>query len=171
MDTKDKIALVVAITGGAALLFTVYKFVWERKSEQRDGRTKVIEALHDLKDRFLRTTFFDHPVHSETWQYGFESLEITASNVSKAAALSEYSKFVEKKLSEVLIDLNKKIQEIRMFRASYLSFAHGKNESPMEIQKKWPDLEKANAAFESSKPVFLNCKKLLNDFLAKIDKT
>ena len=171
MDTKDKIALATAIIGGAGLIFTVYKFVWERKSKRLDSRAKVIESLQDLKDRFLRTSFFDHTIHDETWQYGFDSLEITADKVSRAAALSEHSKFVEKELSAAIVALNTKIQNIRMLRSSYLDFAHDKKESARDIQAKWPDLEKANAAFTASKPVFENCKKLLGEFLREIDKT
>jgi hypothetical protein len=171
MDTKDKIELAGIIIGGATLILAVYKFGWERKSKAKDARKKVIESLQELKVRFYGTGFFNHTIASETWQYGFDSLDITAEKVSKAAVLSEHSKFVDTKLSESIVALNKKIQNIRMLRSSYLVFAHGKNESAMVIQAKWPDLEKANVAFEASKPVYENCKKLLDEFLAKIDKT
>jgi len=152
MNTDQIIALISSIAAVASIGVSIFLAQRLRKLEKSDlAKKEIVDALRELQKRFKYTMFFTTDIEKEIWKHGFESLEITAPICAAAHILTEYSMGVDEALRVSISEVHEHIKVLRSLRDSYSTFSHGKDEPHFDLQKKWPDWDKAKSELKKAK--------------------
>jgi len=140
MTTPDKIALASALVAALSMIANVAQAFWIHRLAARGAvREKLEDVLAALQSELHRSHLFDMSPHMEIWEFGFETLQSVSVLLSTAQVALERQADVPRSLYSAINDVAGRVKKLRAFRDSYTMFRHGNNESPVEVQKKWPD--------------------------------
>jgi len=167
MTTADKIALVSAGVAALSIVVNFAQAFWiHRLATRGAAREKLEDVLAALQSELHRSFLFEMSPHMEIWEYGFETLRSVSVLLSTAQVALEREANIPRSLYSAVNDVGGRVKRLRAFRDSYTIFRHGNNESPVEVQKKWPDWNESIRLLAELQPRVAMCKTEIAGFLS-----
>ncbi|KWK06111.1 hypothetical protein WM11_12040 [Burkholderia ubonensis] len=163
MNTQDA-SVVIAAT---SLAFNVIQaIIIYRLGRVNLTRDQAIAVARSLLQELERTQLFTIDAHQEIWEFGFETVRNLASHNAVFQVTVMRSKFVSDDTRRAVTQLQEHVQRIRALHDSWRAFRDGKGGNWLEIQRTWPDIERAEALLKATQPVAEHCKRSLTNFLS-----
>jgi len=103
--------------------------------------------------------------NQEIWEFGFDTLKVLAGLCASAHVAVQHFHFKDGTLRTAVSGLHDHVKRMRALQDSWRDYRHGKEGAPTELQKTWPDFDRAKAALQVAGPAAQQCKRLLSDFL------
>ena len=127
----------------------------------------LLAALRSLFTELNRTTLFDRP-EGEIWEFGLSTLNQLRSLCASACTTANLSRFADQSLRDATWGLHDHVKGLQEFQDKWRLFSHSRKGADwLALQREWPDIESATSALRAARPAAEQCKRSLNQFLAK----
>ena len=160
ISVAGAVAAAVSVTANVVMAITIYRL--NRRNVARD---EVVSVLRLLLQRLELTRLFEVDPNSEIWEFGFETLRELAGECAAAHVAVQYTRSASQPLCAAVSVLHDHVKGLRAFQDSWRTFRHGKEGSWADIQRDWPDIERAKAALDAARPVAQQCKRIVSEFI------
>jgi hypothetical protein len=150
-------------------VYLAYRLHYRRSPISRVGELR--EALRAFINSCESTSLLIVAPEYELWEMGFKTLEEIRDAVVECSELYTHTpeKLVPIKIKSIINGLRRSIEELYMFRDSFIRFAKGRPITSQTEIAKWRDFERAKHALSIVQTDYRGQKDELKAFLSKLD--